>query len=440
MAHYSIDHIRGLVEPGRIHRDVYIDPEIFEMEMDRVWGQAWIYVGHESQVPDAGDYITTQIGREPVIMTRDKAGAVHVIYNRCAHKGAKVAERPCGHAQGFRCPYHGWTYRLDGTLQGVPAKSGYADTGFDMKDPTFHMQHLAQVESYRGFVFACQSADAPDLKTFLGDVSATLDNMADRSPEGELEVAGPPLQYVHDCNWKMWVENLNDAMHPMVAHGSVGDAARRYAAKLPEGAPYPREAEIIFPFGSNYKFFDDMGVTTLPYGHGYMGGDMSIHTSYSDIPGYFEAMVKSYGEERAKKILSQNRHNSIFYPSFTAKDAVQAVRVVRPLAVDKTIIETWHFRLKGAPEDMLKRTILYSRLINSNGSMVGPDDWDCYARMQESLVSQSYEWVDMRRGLGKEEQADGKEKSFGTSDLSFRNQYRAWLQYMTGDTGQEEAA
>jgi benzoate/toluate 1,2-dioxygenase alpha subunit len=174
-----------------------------------------------------------------------------------------------------------------------------------------------------------------------------------------------------------------------------------------------------------------MGVTGLPYGHGYMGGKVSIHTAYSDIPGYWESMVKSYGETRAKEILSQNRHNTIFYPSFTAKDAIQAVRVVKPIAVDKTIIETWHFRLKGAPDEMLKRTLLYSRLINSNASMVGPDDWDCYTRMQIALKSNSKEWVDMRRGLGKEEVTNNVRRSFGTSDLSFRNQYAAWLEYMT---------
>lgn len=433
MTHYSAEHIRSLVEPHRVHRDVYIDPRIFDLEMERIWGRAWIYVGHESQVPNPGDYYATTIGREPVVMTRGRDGRVHVIYNRCGHKGAKVLSEGCGHAKGFRCPYHGWTYNLDGTLQGVPAKAGYDGTGFDMKDPQFHMQKVAQADSYRGFVFACLSPDTVDLKTFLGDAAATLDNMADRSPEGEVEVAGGPLRYVHDNNWKMFVENLNDAMHPMVAHSSVGQATKRLAAKLPKGAPYPREAEIIFPFNSSHQFFDEMGVTALPYGHGYMGGRMSIHSSYSDIPGYFESMCKAYGEEKAKEILSQNRHNTIFYPSFTAKDAIQAVRVVRPIAVDKTIIETWHFRLKGAPEEMLKRTILYSRLINSNASMVGPDDWDCYARMQEALKSNSMEWVDMRRGIGKEEQDNQALRSFGTSDLSFRNQYRAWLSYMTGE-------
>jgi phenylpropionate dioxygenase-like ring-hydroxylating dioxygenase large terminal subunit len=433
MTDYDNDYIRALVEPDRLHRDVYLDEKIFELEMTRLWGRAWVYVGHESQVKKPGDFHTTQIGREGVVMVRAKDGTVNVIYNRCGHKGAKVVAGVCGHVAGFRCPYHGWTYHLDGRLQGVPARGGYADTGFDLADPRFHMQKVAQVASYRGFVFACLSKDTPSLKTWLGDAAATLDNMADRSPEGELEVAGGPLQYVHDCNWKMFMENLNDAMHPMVAHASVGEAARRYAASLAEGAPYPREAEIIFPFGSSYQFFDDMGVTALPHGHGYMGGRKSIHTSYSEIPGYSDAMVKAYGEARAREILSQNRHNTIFYPSFTAKDAVQVVRVVRPLAVDKCIVESWHFRLKGAGEEMLKRTILYSQLINSNASMVGPDDWDCYARMQEELKSNSNVWVDMRRGLGRDKGEDGKLTALGTSDLSFRNQYKAWSELMTGE-------
>lgn len=433
---YDLAHIKALVESHRVHRDVYVDPEIFELELKRIWGRAWIYVGHESQIRNPGDTYALTIGREPIVMARAKDGRIHVLHNRCGHKGAKVATEGCGHAAGFRCPYHGWTYHLDGRLQAVPARAGYADCGFDLADPEFHMKPVAQADTYRGFVFACFDKTTVDLKSFLGDAAATLDNMADRAPEGEVEVAGPPLRYLHDNNWKMFIENLNDAMHPMVAHGSVGNVTRRLAAKLPEGAARPREAEIIFPFGSSYQFFDDMGVTGLPYGHGYMGGKQSIHTAYSDVPGYYEAMVKSYGEEKARAILSQNRHNTIFYPSFTAKDAVQAVRVVRPLAVDKTLIETWHFRLKGAPDDMLKRTILYSRLINSNASMVGPDDWDCYSRMQESLQSDSTLWVDMRRGIGKDVVEGDRRTSFGTSDLSFRNQYRAWLDYMTRETAQ----
>ena len=425
--------INALVENNRIHRNVYVDEEIFQLEMKKIWGYAWIYVGHESQIPEPGDFITTDIGLDPVIMVRDDADSVNVLFNRCAHKGAKVTGRDCGHADSFRCPYHGWTYRNDGSLRGLPARGGYSNTDVKIGNPNFGLQALAQVDNVRGFVFATKSADAPDLRTFLGETALTLENIADRAPEGAVLCDGGRLRYRHPCNWKMFVENLNDAMHPMIAHGSVGVAARKYMNSQPEGSSYPKEAEILFPFGSSYDFFDQMGMTALPFGHGYMGGEMSIHTDYSDIPGYWDAMIKSYGEQKTKKILSSNRHNAIFYPSFTAKDAIQAIRVVRPRAVNETVVETYHFRLLGAPEEMFQRTIMYSRLINSSCGMVGPDDLDCYQRMQESLQSSASDWVDVSRYLDQEEIVDGVKKAAGTSDLTFRNQYAAWLEYMTRD-------
>ncbi len=431
--------ISDLIQENRIDKSVYLDPEIFELEMQNIWAKAWIFIGHDSQVPHAGDFYTTDIGRSPVVMVRAKDGQVHVLHNRCGHKGAKVAGKKCGNVAGFRCPYHGWSYKLDGALRGVPNRHGYENTDFDIKDPQFSMTPLARVANVRGFVFASLSPEGPSIEEFLGDAIATINNVADRAPEGEIEIVCSPLRYEHDCNWKMFVENLNDAMHPMVAHASVGQAAKSYLADQPEGTVYPKEAEIIFPFGSSYKFFDEMKVTALKYGHSYMGGQSSIHTGYSDIPDYMDAMEAAYGDTKTKEILSQNRHNTIIYPSFTLKDAIQAMRVVRPVSVDKTIIETWHFRLKGAPDEMLKRTILYSRLINSNASMVGPDDWDCYRRMHEGLQSHSSKWVDMRRGLSADSKATQSKgaQSFGTSDLSFRNQYRVWAKYM--NTGTSDA-
>lgn len=432
---YSNEAVAKLVEPSRVHRSVYTDPEIFKLEMERIWGKSWIYVGHESQVKEPGEYLTTTIGSEPVVLVRDKENAIHVLYNRCGHKGTKVVGKPCGKTSVFRCPYHGWTYRLDGKLLLTPHKIAYENTGFDPADPQFSLRKVARVDSHRGFVFASLAADGPDFREFLHDTIATIDNMVDRSPEGEVEVAGACLPYLHDCNWKMFVENLNDAVHPMVVHASVGKAARQLLDSMPEGSAYPPEAEIIFPFGSAYELFDRMKVTTMPYGHSYMGGEESIHSAYSDIPGYFEALVAGHGEEKAKAVLSQNRHNTTVYPSFTIKDAVQVIRVARPIAVDKTLIQSWHFRLKGAPDQLLHRTITYSRLINSPASMVGPDDWDVYARMQESLQSGAAEWVDMHRYLGQDESVSdrsGMSRAPGTSDLSIRNQYRAWLQYMIG--------
>ncbi len=421
-----------LVERDRIHRSVYVDPDLFELEMERLWETAWVFVGHESQIKNAGDYYATQIGRIPVILIRDEQGKIQVINNRCAHKGVKVLPEGCGAVKKrLRCPYHGWTYRFDGSLANVPSPQHYKGTGFDKADARFHMAPVPDVASYRGFVFARFSRTGPTLETFLGDAAATLDNMTDRSPVGKLEVVGRPLRYLHDCNWKMWLENLNDAMHPMVAHASVINAVQSVNRRAGEGSPASGPGEILAPAGASYQTFDAFGITVLPNGHSYMGGKQSVHSGYTDIPDYEEAMLENWGPEKTRNILSQNRHNTIIYPSFTAKDAVQAIRVIKPLAVNRTLIETWHLRLVGAPDELLSRTLLYSRLVNSSGSMVGPDDWECYTRMQEGLTSGPNDWVDIRRGIT--DRDEETVTSFGTSDLVFRNQYRAWKSYMTGE-------
>ena len=113
--------IENLLRADEVHKDVYVNEQVFDLEMDRIFGHAWVYVGHDSQVPNAGDYWTTLIGKESVVMTRDKSGQIHVLFNRCPHKGARIAGDGCGHVKGlFRCPYHAWTFGLDGKLRGVP--------------------------------------------------------------------------------------------------------------------------------------------------------------------------------------------------------------------------------------------------------------------------------------------------------------------------------
>lgn len=425
-----------LVQPTRLHRDLYISPELFELEMERIWGSAWIFIGHESQIPQTGDFFTTNINHKiPVVMVRGKQRAIHVLHNRCGHKGAKVVTARSGNARGaFRCAYHGWTFKHDGEVVKIPNESGYENTGFDLTDPANNMQPVAQVDSYRGFVFATLSDQAPNLVSWLGGAIECFDNLCDRAPEGEVEVAGGVLRYEHDCNWKFIIENLNDTMHPMVVHQSVVQAAEDYISTLPEGATKEKsEAEIILPFGASYENFEQSGITGFPYGHHYDGGKTSIHADYSVFPEYYEAMIKAYGEDRTKEIFSFNTHNTLYYPSLTIKCAVQNIRVIRPLAVDRFVVETWSFRLKGAPDEMLQRTLLYSRLINSSGSMVGPDDLEVYRRIQEGLNSNASQWVEMHRQYGKDESLGDRLVGGGTGDLDMRTQYKAWKEYMKGE-------
>ncbi|MGA0347181.1 MAG: aromatic ring-hydroxylating oxygenase subunit alpha, partial [Alphaproteobacteria bacterium] len=129
----SVSNINDLIEPGRVHRDVYTDPDLFELEMDRIFGQAWIYVGHDSQIPNTGDFITTEIGRQPVILIRHSDGNPKLLINRCSHRGAKVLNETTGNAKSLTCLYHGWSFGTDGACLGVSMPEGCAE-GFNKKD------------------------------------------------------------------------------------------------------------------------------------------------------------------------------------------------------------------------------------------------------------------------------------------------------------------
>ncbi|HKQ27243.1 MAG TPA: Rieske 2Fe-2S domain-containing protein, partial [Burkholderiales bacterium] len=376
--------LERLVEPDRVHRDVYIDAEVFELEMERLWARGWIYVGHTSQIAGEGDYLTLDVAGQPLIVLRKGDGSIGVLINRCAHKGSKLLGDPSGNAgKTLRCPYHAWTYRLDGSIVNIPLKQGYDGTRLTETEAYRGLTVVKHVETYRGFIFVRLSSDGLAFREYFGDSLSSIDNLADRSPEGELEMVGGCLRYLHNCNWKMFVENLNDTMHPMIAHASSAGTAKKLWEGKPADAPKPMAIEQIAPFASDYKFFDDMGVRVYPHGHSFSGVNFSIHSSYASLGEYEALMKKAYGEERARQILGTVRHNTVYYPSLTIKGAIQSIRVARPLAADKTLIESWTFRLKGAPEILLHRTVTYNRLINSPMSVVGHDDLHCYRSIQE---------------------------------------------------------
>jgi phenylpropionate dioxygenase-like ring-hydroxylating dioxygenase large terminal subunit len=420
------------VQPDRVHRDLYISPELYELEQEHFFANTWNYVGHDSQIPKAGDYLTADIAGRPLMAVRQADGGVKVLMNRCAHKGSKLVGDGCGNTgKFFRCPYHAWTYKTDGSLLAIPLKNGYEGTRLKECEASKGLDAVKHVRVYRGFIF-CKLNDAgPGFDEYFGDSLSSIDNMADRSPEGQLEIAGGCLRYLHACNWKMFIENLNDTMHPMVAHESSAGTAKRMWADKPADAPKPMAIEQFVPFMSDYQFFDDMGVRVFDNGHSFSGVHFSIHSKYSAIPEYDDAMKAAYGEERAKQIIGLARHNTVYYPTLTIKGAIQSIRVVRPLAVDKTLIESWTFRLKGAPPQLLQRTCMYNRLINSPFSIVGHDDLRAYRGIQQGLHATGNEWISLHRNFDESEIGQADLTTNGTSEVSMRTQYRAWSRYRT---------
>ena len=188
VAHHELD-VDHLVADDRVHRLVYLDPAVFEAEMARIFGRTWVYVGHESEVAEPGDFKTTTIGRQPVVLVRQPDGTLAVLFNRCSHRASTVCLERRGSAHHFRCPYHGWTFRLDGSLIGATYGDGYDED--DLEGPEFALGRVPRVGSYRGFVFASLAADGPSLREHLGNAAEYLDLFCDLSPTGRLVVGQP---------------------------------------------------------------------------------------------------------------------------------------------------------------------------------------------------------------------------------------------------------
>ena len=423
--------LAALVQQHQVNRDIYTDPEVFQQEMKHLFANAWVFVGHESQTPNKGDYFSTHIGTQPVIQVRHSTGDIHVLLNRCPHKGTKIAiDREGNTGKFFRCPYHAWSFKTNGCLLAIPLKKGYEGTTLKETENVKGMKPVGAVHVHRGFVFARLSAEGIEFEEFFGESLTSLDNMVDRSPAGRLEVVGPPLRYMHHCNWKMLVENQTDTCHPMVAHESSAGTAVNIWDEMGNPEPRPVAMQIIAPFMSPYEFFEGMGQRTWANGHGHSGVSTSIHKEYAEEDTYAEAMEAAYGKERAAEILGENRHNTVYFPNIMLKGPIQQLRNFIPLGPNKTLVESWIYRLVGAPDYLLKRTAMYNRIINAPTSIVGHDDLEMYERAQEGLQTNGNEWVNLQRNADGPEEFGDEWTGIGTSERQMRNQFDAWKRFM----------
>lgn len=432
---YTNEQLADMVKPDKVHRAVYVDPGIFDLEMERIYGRVWVYVGHESQIPQAGDYLTSRIGRQDVILVRAADGKPHVLYNRCPHKGAQIVPPGAGHVdRHFRCPYHAWMFRLHGPMLSAPLRAGYEGTAFDPADEAFWLRRVARVASYRGFVFASLAQGGDDLVDFLGGAKAAIDNLCDRSPVGEVEVAGGVFRVWQNSNWKIFYENLHDTMHAAVTHESSVVAARdEYEASM-AGRDMPFVLHIMAGNGEPYQFWEKLAVHAFDHGHGYMEGIFDPGGADRDPTSraHHESLAAAVGEARAREILGMNLHNTIIYGSGSPHTVFQQFRVIRPVAVDRTLVEIVTFRLKGAPEAVFERAVTYANTINSPSSNVMPDDVELYTRVQKGNRLDGGNWVSMHRYCGTDRDIPGGKVAVnGTSELPIRNQFVAWKALMT---------
>jgi len=429
----------SLVEPDRVHKACYADENVFEQELKSIFYKSWIYVGHESQVPNAGDYWTTWIGKERMIICRAEDGQVHVLYNRCPHRGTLICNNlhgNSGNKKSFRCSYHAWQFTMDGSLRNVPMREGYEGI-IDLKDPQLQMKRAERQSSYRGFVFASLSEEGPELETWLGGGKVAFDDICNRAPEGEAQIVANCFRIVQHSNWKIFLENQLDALHPSITHHSTGDAAASMQKVYREktGREPPIGYQFLADFTLPLEKWDSLSTIGHPYGHTVLAGYMGLRPRDPVTLAHEESLTAVHGKERMDEILSTNVHHVLVYPCLSVQPPLQQLRAVRPLAANKTLTEIWHFKLKGAPEGIYDRSLAYYYHVNAPSTMVNADDLNNFRACQDGLSLRcGGDWVSLHRNVGQDTVENGVTTSVtGMSEQPMRNMFAAWKEYMTAE-------
>lgn len=418
--------IAELVTDERVHSRVYTDQGLFNLELERIFSKVWVYVGHESEVPAQGDYRTRTIGRTPVIMVRGRDNVVRVLANRCRHRGAHVCETESGNAKAFRCPYHGWVYDSTGAVLSVTGKEAYGNR-LDGRD--MGLTPAPRVDSYRGFVFASLSRDGDDLAAFLGPAAPVIDLLVDASPSGEIFVDGGTHKTVFNANWKLVGM---DGYHPHFVHASVVAAWKRNA-ESGVGATHRDD-----------PFNDDAATRTRDFGHGHAMLDfrdhrikhLEQHSAFlRKFPGgdaYLDAMNAKYGADRAATLISLggDPHLGVF-PNMQLIH--NQVRIITPLAADRTEVTMTAIRLGGVSEAINYERLRQHESFYGPAGAGSPDDAEMFERTQQGMMAEVNPWIELSRGMDREKiEADGTRVGLISDEVPQRGMMRYWRELMIG--------
>jgi phenylpropionate dioxygenase-like ring-hydroxylating dioxygenase large terminal subunit len=404
-----------LIRPDRVHGSLYSDSAIFEAELQNIWYRTWVYVGHESEVPNANDYVVKSIGPQSVIMTRDGQGKINLLLNRCSHRGNQVCSYDKGNARSFTCPFHSWTFANDGRLVGYAFPDGYE--GQDKSK--LSLGRVTRVQSYRGFVFGSFAAEGPTLEEHLGGAAETIDRLVRFSPEGEVEVTAGFLKHRVKANWKFILENECDGYHPAFVHSSIFGVADSAIGKLYGGA----STAVTRDYGNGHTEID------LRPEFRKRDAPMSwFGTTEDRLPDYTARMKAAYGDQKAREIMIDGTPHVMIFPNLFIAEI--QMFVIQPLAVDDSVQHVTALQFKGAPD-------MNRRLRQQTMGSVGPaglllaDDSEMYERCHRGVLARNPEWIFLGRGEKRERQDElGFKVGHVTDEIPSRGIWRHYRRLM----------
>jgi p-cumate 2,3-dioxygenase alpha subunit len=395
----------------RVHRSTMTSPEVFRDELERIFKHCWLYVGHESEVTNPGDYVRRPVAGRPVFMVRGvRSGAVHVFHNTCTHRGAVVCRQKSGNAKVFQCFYHAWTFDSEGQLKGVPDREAYGEKlDFD----ALALKSVARVESYRGFVFACFDPDVEDLVDYLAGAREYLDLIID-SADGEMEIIKGTNEYCIEANWKLLCENSIDGYHALSTHDTYFKYLVALGTDLQGGVKGTAK-----DLGNGHAVLE----YAAPWGRPIAKWEPLFGEHARDeITALRADLVAKHGEERAARMADTNR-NMLIYPNLVVNDIMAVtVRTFMPLAPDRMDITAWEMAPRGEQPQLRQRRLDSFLTFLGPAGFATPDDVEALESCQQGFNSGGVEWNDISRGMAREQR--------GNDEGQMRTFWRRWQQQM----------
>jgi phenylpropionate dioxygenase-like ring-hydroxylating dioxygenase large terminal subunit len=427
----AFDHLVDATN-GTISRELFVSDEVHRAELEQLFSRAWLFVGHESQIPNPGDFFTSRMGAESVILCRDRASKIHVFLNTCRHRGMKVCRYDEGNTPLLTCPYHAWSYSLDGKLVGVPMYNALYEGVLDRSQ--WSLIEVPQLANYKGAIFATWDPAAPPFEDYLGDAKLHLDLVLDSRDgrEGGSEVIGGIQKWIVPSNWKFGTENFMGDTYHNVSHRSVDLVGISPNAR--SGMKGRRADEVP---GSQHVWF------SYPEGHGVHSMLQPEENWYVDsfrddpeVEAYFrdcyEARKARLGPEKSRWI---SLVGTIFPNTSFHGRQPRSLFVWHPHG--PTTMEVWRFYLvdRDAPDRVKDFLRHYYMRYSGPGGMTEQDDmenWNYATAASSGTIARRYPYNYQQSLHAAQPDGPGIMRTQQINEQNSRDFYRRVVDYLNG--------
>lgn len=407
----------------KVNREAFTSKEVLQKERDAIFSKCWLYIGHESELANKGDFQRRKVGGRELIFTRSNDGEIRAFYNTCPHRGALVTREKCGNGKVFRCFYHAWSFNNQGELVGMPDKEGFPND--HNCDGSKNLQTVKRLENYRGFYFVNYDDHAVSLEEYLAGAKEYLDIVADQSEAG-MEVLTDPQQYSVRANWKLLGENSVDLYHAVPTHKTYFDIVATRGGTKAEGDFLGAGRDL----GNGHAVMEYKSAWGRPIAKwidGY-GPEAKV-----EIDRIYDGLVEKFGEERADRIATQNRNIWIF-PNLVIND-IMAITIRTFYPIEPGYLEATGYALAPKLESEEFRAVRNDSFLEflGPGGFATPDDNEALELCQEAYVNnKEVGWNDISKGMN-------RENPQANDEAQMRAFWRQWNKRITELEAEQEA-